>query len=256
MAWDRSAEDDPSASPRNQVPDRLGPIGGGAPVSEGSPVSGHRAAGDGPVGPSQAPEHDWGAAEALLFPILRPAGTSGMRLDAVDPGRLASEGMKRHAQPILDEGPCGLLVGYLLQAGAFDVHVNADHLLAWGADPDQVRAAALTNLARWSGTAPWTDEVSGDRRLVSSATGDGHDAARILLPEVKSRLATSFPGDVRVLVGIPETDLLMIGGLSEDDPEFGDLFAQFVRGQADDADHPLDRRVLELVGGELHTYAP
>ena len=38
--------------------------------------------------------------------------------------------------------------------------------------------------SRLVGGRAWTDEVSGERRLLSSDTGDGWDAARILLPEV------------------------------------------------------------------------
>ena len=53
-----------------------------------------------------------------------------------------------------------------------------------GRDAVEIQDAAMRNLSRWSATAPWTDEVSGDRRLVSSDTGHGWDAARILLPEV------------------------------------------------------------------------
>ena len=37
--------------------------------------------------------------------------------------------------------------------------------------------------------AAWTDEVSGERRLLSSDTGEGWDASRILLPEVIDHLA-------------------------------------------------------------------
>ena len=46
----------------------------------------------------------------------------------------------------------------------------------------------MSNLLTWSASAPWTDEISGERRLVSSDTGDGWDAARILLPDVVDHL--------------------------------------------------------------------
>src|SRR3712207_8474931 len=62
-----------------------------------------------------------------------------------------------------------------------------------------LQQAALRNLARWSATAPWTDEVSGDRRLLSSDTGDGWDAARILLPEVREHLQREL-GDRKSVV--------------------------------------------------------
>lgn len=248
MAWDPDHGDEAASAWRHEAPDIM------APIDPGAPVSGHHAPHSAGAGPSYAPEHDWLAAEAVLYPVLRPGDTSGTHLDSIDPDRLASEGMRSHGAPVLDTGPCGLAVGYVLRVGSFDVHVNADHLLAWGASPEEVRAAAMANLARWSATAPWTAEESGERRLVSSASGDGDDAARILLPEVRAHIAAEFGPDVRVLIGIPERDLLMAGALSDQDMEFAALFAEFVRSNADDADEPLDRRVLELVGGELRLF--
>jgi hypothetical protein len=203
---------------------------------------------------AQAPEHDWLAAEAILMPVLRPVGTSGTRLAAIDPERLASEGMKTHAIPIVDDGPSGLVIGYVLRAGSFDVHVNADHLLAWGATADELRGAALANLVRWAATAPWTEEASGSRRLISSASGGGGDATRILLPEVRAHLAASLGEGARVLVGIPERDLLVAGALVPGDEEFAVLFAEFVRDHAAGSDQPLDRRVHEIVRGELQPF--
>ena len=70
--------------------------------------------------------------------------------------------------------------------------VNGDHLLSWGIEPAALQDAALRNLAAWSATAAWTDETSGDRRLLSSETGDGLDAARVLLPEVLAHMAQTL----------------------------------------------------------------
>ena len=248
MAHDQDLGDEPPPAWRDKAPDIR------TPIDAGAPVSGHRAPRAGPVGPSQAPEQDWVAAQKVLIPVLRPSGTPGTRLDQIDPERLASEGMKSHASPLLDLGPCGLMVGYVLRADAFDIHVNADHLLAWGVPPQGVRAVAMANMALWSTTAPWTEESSGLRRLLSSASGGGCDAARVLLPDVRAHIASELGSDVRVLVGIPDRDLLVAGTLSDEDPEFAALFAEFIRSHADDADQPLDRRVLELVGGELRPF--
>ncbi len=186
MAWDKDLGDEPPPAWRDHAPDVL------APIDDAAPVSGHRGPRRNAPSAAEAPEHDWLAAEAVLMPVLRPAGTSGTTLSAIDPVRLASEGMKTHAMPLLDEGPAGLVVGYVLPAGSFDVHVNADHLLAWGATPDEMRAAAMANLARWSSTAPWTEEASGSRRILSSAAGGGGDATRVLLAEVRADLAAAL----------------------------------------------------------------
>ena len=248
MSWDRDLGDEPAPAWRDHAPDVL------APIDQEAPVSGHRPPPEGSASLAEAPEHDWQAASRILAPLLRPVGSSGMRLADLDPVQLASEGLKSHATPLVDEGPSGLVIGYVLREAAFDVLVNADHLLAWSVSPDAVRTAATANLAQWSASAPWTDETSGQRRLVSSATGEGNDASRILLPEARAYLARELGSGARVLVGIPERDLLVAGALYDGDEEFAALFAEFVRDHSDGADHPLDRRVHEIVAGELRIF--
>jgi hypothetical protein len=97
--------------------------------------------------------------------------------------------------------------------------------------------------------------VSGDRRLISSDTGDGLDAARILLPETLAHLSGELGAGGRVLVGIPEQHLLAAATLRPDDPDFAQLFADFVVEQSGGADEPIDRRVFEIVGGRLVEFA-
>lgn len=205
---------------------------------------------------SSAPEHDWTAAAAMLFAVLRPPGTQGMAMAEVDLETLAADGMHAHAQPLLDPGPADLVVAYVLRTGSFDILVNADHLVSWRVDPDVVRGAALENLRTWSATAPWTDELSGERRLLASDTGSGSDAARILLPDVRAHLASELGEGARVLIGLPNRDLLVAGALHENDPEFAGLFASFVTDLATDADEPIDARVFELVDGDLAPVQP
>jgi uncharacterized protein YtpQ (UPF0354 family) len=109
----------------------------------------------------------------------------------------------------------------------------------------------MANLAAWAATAPWSDEVSGERRVISSATGDGFDAVRILLPDATAYLAAQLGGEGRVLVGIPERDLLVAATLRPDDASFAALFGEFVIEQSGGADEPVDRRLFELVDGRL-----
>ena len=129
------------------------------------------------------------APAASSIPAFRPVGTQGLAIDDDRP-----RGARAHAAPEprpaarSTRGRPGCPVVYTIDAGAFDIVVNGDHLLSWGVEPAEIQDAAMRNLARWSATAPWTDEVSGERRAVSSDTGDGWDAARILLPEVVAHL--------------------------------------------------------------------
>ena len=249
MAWDSDISDAPPPAWRDKAPNLLGKI------DDDAPISGHQRPAEDGVPISQSPEHDWAAASGSVFPALRAADTAGPRLADLDPARLRREGVRTHAQPVIDSGPAGLAIAYVLRATSFDVRVSADHLLGWAFEPDQLRDRALQNLADWSATAPWTDELSGSRRLLSSATGDGGDAARILLADVRRYLGDELGADGRVLVGIPDRDMLVAGAYRSDDPEFSTLFADFVAEQSDVADEPIDRRVFELVAGELEPFA-
>lgn len=242
---ERDLGDEPPPAYRDAAPDYLAPIDGSAPVS------GHTPAPESTASAMDSPEHDWAHAHDLIYPAFRPVGTQGLAVDEIDRDALAAQGAISHAQPLLDEGPAGLPVVYTIHAGSYDIVVNGDHLLSWGVTTDQIQEAALRNLARWSASAPWTDEVSGERRLVSSDTGDGWDAARILLPEVIAHLQAELSPYGRVLVGLPEQHLLTAASLAPSDTEFAALFAAFVVEQSGGADEPIDRRVFELVGGRL-----
>ena len=197
---------------------------------------------------SEAPEHQWAAAAGHIFPALRPAGTHGIHLDDLDQSRLALEGVKKHALTLLDTGPADLVVVYVLRGTSYDVVVNADHYLTWGMPAAAIRDRAMSNLRGWSSSAPWTDELAGDRHLVSSDTGMGGDAARILLPEVREHLAGQCGGPSRVLIALPDRDLLLAASLPPGDAEFLGQFRAFVAELAEGAHEPIDRDLFELAG--------
>lgn len=226
------------------------------PVDPDAPVSGHWTEfPDAPVA-SLAPEHDWSAAASLIFPLLRPVGTVGLHVTQVDQAALLATARQSHAQPIVDDGPCGLSIVYAIAASGFDIIVNGDHLLSWAVGPEAIQDAAIANLAAWSASAPWTAESSGDRLLLSSDSGAGWDATRILLPEVRAHIARELGPAGRVLIGLPERHLLVAGSMRTGDEEFGALFREFVVEHSGGSDEPIDRRVFELVGGVLVEFEP
>ncbi len=241
--------DEPPASYRHAAPDILAPIDATAPVSghAPAPLVHHETA----ASIAESPEHDWTAASRVIIPLLRPAGTTGMAITGIDATALAADTMRSHSQPLVDGGPCDLAVVYAIPAQGFDVIVNGDHLLSWGVNVEAVQDTALANLAAWSASAAWTDEVSGERRLLSSDTGDGWDASRVLLPEVRDRLVNELGSVGRVLIGLPERHLMIAGALRPGDDEFAGLFGDFVLEQSGAADEPVDRRIFELVDGRL-----
>jgi len=243
----RDLGDEPPSSLRDHAPDIL------SPIDESAPVSGHvRAPVSAATSPVDSPEHDWTLARDIIRPAFRPVGTHGLAVEGLDRDTLAQHSMQSHAQPLVDDGPAGLPVIYAIPAGGFDIVANGDHLLSWGIEPVELQDAALRNLAAWSSSAAWTNEISGERRLISSDTGDGLDAVRILLPEVVAYLAQELgQGGARVLVGIPERHLLSAASLRADDQDFAAMFAEFVVEQSGGADEPIDRRVFEIVDGRL-----
>ena len=164
--------------------------------------------------------------------------------------QLATEGTKKHALALLDPGPADLFVAYVLRTPAFDVVINADHLLTWAVTPETLRETAMANLRGWSASAPWTDELSDGRHVLSSDTGDGGDAARILLPEAREHIAGQCGGPARILVALPDRDLLIAGSLNAGDTEFPGQLQAFVLEVVEDAHEPIDRRLFELVGDQ------
>lgn len=245
----RELSDGPPASFRDSAPHLLDPI------DADSPVSGHVSAAADAPSVSLAPEHDWDAAKAVLMPLLRPAGTVGIRLADVSRSAMALS-TSSHTLPLLGDGPADLAVVYAIPASGFDVVVNGEHLVSWGVEAAEVHAAAMANLAAWSAAASWTGEESGQRRLLSSDNGDGPDATRILLPDVRAYLAAALgPVGGPILVGLPDRHLLVAGASTADDGEFGAQLAGFVADHAEGADEPIDRRLFQLVDDELRPLA-
>jgi hypothetical protein len=246
---DPLADEEPQAAIRTVRPDVF------VPIDPDAPVSGHHVPAD-PPRHAEAAEHDWETAALHLFPLLRPAGTPGARVKDLDVEHLQTRSNIPHSAPLVDEGPAGLAVVYAVQANGFDVITSADHVLAWGVGIETLRDTAYRNLATWSGGTGWAEEADGDRKLLSSASGEGWDAGRILLPEVRDHLATSLgDGGARVLIGLPDRDLLVASRLNAEDTEFAGHFAAFVGDQSEGADEPIDGRVFELRGGQLVEFA-
>ena len=148
-------------------------------------------------------------------------------------------------------GPAGLPIVYVIPGRGFEVVVGVEHIQAWGVGPQQVHDAAMANLRAMVRGAGWSSEVSGERLVVWSDGGDGMDAVRILLHEARARLAADLAPADRILVGVPERDLLIAARVAEGDVEFAAQFAGYVEDRATTADEPIDRRVFELTGGEL-----
>lgn len=195
---------------------------------------------------SLSPEHDWSAAARLLRPALRPGGTAGSDGSDLSLPRGGSPG-----RLIVRPGPAGLDVVYVLGGERFDVLVSVEHLLSWAVGVEEVHAAAMSNLESWSSKAAWLTEMEGSRRVVWSDWGEGMDAARILLDDVRAQLSADFAACKPILVGLPERDLLVVSATETADPEFESMFRSYVADRFRTADDRIDERIFELVGNEL-----
>ena len=247
----RDLADEATGELRTEAPDLF------APIDEDAPISGHRPPPES-TGPAsaEAPEHAWAAAKGRVFPLLRPHDTPGIAADEARSISFADS--LANTQPVTNRGPVGLTIVYGLAAQGFAVLVNAEHLLSWGVDGDELHDVAMANLAGWSASAEWTEERTDDRRILSSSTGDGYDAARVLLPEARDRIAELTKdalAGARILVGVPERDLLVAGLLAPGDDEFVTLFGEFLAEQSAAAVQPIEERILELRGSELVEFA-
>ena len=153
-----------------------------------------------------------GAREGLIYPAFRPVGTQGLDIESLDRDRLSRRApsatpsrSSMSARPACPSSTprCGRLRRRRQRRPPAVVGSRA------GGDPGS-RDGQPRAMVR---PAPWTDEISGDRRLVSSDTGDGWDAARILLPEVVAHLTPELAPYGRILVGLPERHLLTAASL-------------------------------------------
>jgi hypothetical protein len=248
----------PPARDAARVPHRQPPTTG-----RDSPerISGHRVPPSRTTRTADLPEHDWSAARERVYPLLQPPGTSGIPLERLRKADLTAASGRAHAEPLVARGPCGLMIVFGMQAAGFDVLVSLEHLGAWGIGADALEKAASANLEAWSERTGWTEESSGERRLLSSDSGEGYDSSRILLEPVRRHLSRELAGEraaagTRVLIGLPDRHLLVAGALGPGDPEFVALFREFVGQQSDAADEPIDRRIFEISGGgELVEFA-
>ena len=196
-----------------------------------------------------APEHDWAAAAAIIMPILLPVASPSTDAATVDRSSLGLS--QRGSLPLSWPGPVGLHVAVAIPAAGYDILVSADHLITWDVEVAAVLSTAMANLAAWSDSTPWEEEVEGGRRLLLSDSGEGWDAGRLLLLAVRVYLERELGRNARVIVAIPNRHLLVAGSLLPTDPGFMDDLRSFVATEAADADEPVDGRVFELFEGGL-----
>ena len=221
-----------------------------------APVSGHIAGAR--VERRRRPTRPSTTGRAPATSSIRPSGRSGRRASrsrTIDRDALAAHATQSHAQPLLDEGPAGLPVVYTIDAGAFDIVVNGDHLLSWGIEPpsSRTRRCATSRAGRRPRRGPTRSPASGASSAPTPATAGTPPGS--CCPRSSTTSSRSSGAAGRILIGLPERHLLTAGSLRPDDDDFATLFADFIVEQSGGADEPIDRRVFELVDGRLVEFA-
>ena len=135
-----------------------------------------------------------------------------------------------------------IAVAIVVPEGGRARYLRADDAVLRTCSADAVRAQALANLAARSGTARFTRVDTPAGPLIVARTGDGLDAARLLLPGLHAVLATELGSPCAVAV--PHRDTLLACAASS--PEAIAALAARARDEAARAPHPISGAVLRL----------
>ncbi|MCZ6542303.1 MAG: DUF1444 family protein, partial [Planctomycetota bacterium] len=133
-----------------------------------------------------------------------------------------------------------LAICYVIDDSWSMVYVTQAHLRHWARSEDDIYHLATRNLLRLGEAQLPLPEVGEDPVIVR--TGDGYDAARVLLLD---------PEQVEgLLVGVPDRDLLWLGA--------GDIEAESLAQlmhlnaeQRDESSHPISGTLYRMHNGEL-----
>ncbi|MFN8485766.1 MAG: DUF1444 family protein [Anaerolineae bacterium] len=159
----------------------------------------------------------------------------------------ASQGQTLASRPFAGD----LSVVYVADTPSVMRYITQADLRAQGWTLDQLDQLALDNLRQRATTTPFTQANQGMQTAFISATSDGYDAARILLPAVHEMLAQRLWG--RLLFGIPTRDILVVIG--DGDPAYVKQVAARVRNDFEGRPFPLSPHLYTLDEGQVRVYS-
>ena len=142
-------------------------------------------------------EIPWESARGMLVPRL------------VGPAFLAQIAARDDDAPALWIEPVAgdVHVAYQVRYGDRARYVRAGELDGWGVSGAEARAAAADNLVALSGRSRFVREPYRDGAWVVVHTGDGLDAARLILPGVYERLRASL--EEPIVAAVPHRDTML-----------------------------------------------
>jgi hypothetical protein len=173
----------------------------------------------------------WEEARARLLPRL-----VGARFFDELGARLGGRG-RLHGRPLGH----GVQVALALAYPGRSRYVRAEELERWSVDPAEAEALAVARLAARSEAARFAAITTSAGPLVFARSGDGLDAARLLLPGLAGVLASALEGPL--LAAVPHRDALFACG-------GGPAVREALRARASDdyarAPHAISDRLFEV----------
>lgn len=176
------------------------------------------------VGLDRVDDHEFGGVATALMPQVRSMAWVEQQ------GRFGDSAL---AYRKLSEDLASV---YVIDDAHTMVFVCRAHLQRWHRTVDDVHQLAIANLRRHGG-AEQVRQLTGDEPVLLQ-TGDGYDAARVLL----------LPESEGMLVAIPDRDVLWVG--SERGQDLARLMAQ-AGSMAEAAPHPVSDRIYRVRDGYL-----
>ncbi|MHC5065934.1 MAG: DUF1444 family protein [Planctomycetota bacterium] len=141
-----------------------------------------------------------------------------------------------------DLGP-DLVVCYVIDEPWSMIFICREHLRRWHKTEQDIHQLAMSNLRRKSGSQMQSRDDSPGPVLLQ--TGDGYDAARILLLETAAAAGS--------IIALPDRDTLWIGS---DESEELDAIAELARQRHARAVHPVSPELYRLADGALAKLSP
>ena len=145
-----------------------------------------------------------------------------------------------------------LMIAYVIDEDRSVAYINEEHLERWGVSIHDLHAQAIANLRRRTdANVKYTTVGAGEQRLFIYNSGDGYDAARLLLSDVLSGWARDLPG--QLIIGIPNRDFLI--AFSDANPEILRAVAAQVQADAAQQQYGLTEQLFTLEQGVVKEYS-
>ena len=145
-----------------------------------------------------------------------------------------------------------LMIAYVIDEDRSVAYLNEEHLDRWGVSVQDVHAQAIANLRRRTdANVKYTTVGAGEQRLFIYNSGDGYDAARLLLSDVLSGWARDLPG--QLVIGIPNRDFMI--AFSDANPEILRAVAAQVQADAVQQQYGLTEQLFTLENGIVKEYS-